>query len=288
MTEPKYPIYIPSKGRADVCMTADALNKDAVPFRLVVESQERAAYAARYGEDCILVLPFCDRGLFMARRWIMEHSIAEGHARHWQLDDNMAGWVRMYRGKKIPVDAGIALRVVEDFSDRYENVAIAGHNYRFFHASAIPPFFRNVHVYSSTLINNEIPYRWRTLYNDDTDMCLQALAGGWCTILVNAFLVNKKRTMTVKGGNTDELYQDDGRLRMARSLERLWPHVVTTTRKYGRPQHHIHDSWRRFDTPLILRSDVQLEEQPNEYGMTLVQKSEIKSAHLRDLVGDRL
>lgn len=40
-----------------------------------------------------------------------------------------------------------------------------------------------VHVYSCTLILNSIEQRWRLLYNDDTDLCLQVLAAGWCTIL---------------------------------------------------------------------------------------------------------
>jgi hypothetical protein len=45
--------------------------------------------------------------------------------------------------------------------------------------------------------------------------------------------------MTMKGGNTDELYQGDGRLKMAQSLYEQHPDVVTITEKWGRPQHHV-------------------------------------------------
>jgi hypothetical protein len=303
-TMPRYPVYVPSKGRATTCLTADFLTVDSVPFTLVVEPQEAAQYAARYGADRLLILPwsgddsarqsFCQErriengGLIAARNYIKEQSIAAGHARHWQLDDNSRRMYRWYKGKRIPCRAGVALAVVEDFCDRYENIAIAGMAYEMFGPNtgyAPPPFFCNVHVYSCTLVLNSIPQRWRIAYNDDTDICLQVLAAGMCTVLVNAFLIDKTRTMTISGGNTTDLYQGDGRLRMARSLERLWPGVVTTTRKYQRPQHHIKNSWRLFDTPLKLRAGLELDSLPdNEYGMRLQQVKDIKSAELRWLL----
>jgi hypothetical protein len=105
-----------------------------------------------------------------------------------------------------------------------------------------------------------MPYRWRLLYNDDTDLCLQVLSGGLCTVLFNAFLVQKLGTMVVPGGNTEDLYQNDGRLRMARALERVWPGVVTTDRRFQRPQHVVKDAWRKFDTPLVRRTDLDWDE----------------------------
>jgi hypothetical protein len=103
---------------------------------------------------------------------------------------------------------------------------------------------------------------------------------------VNAFLIEKKPTMTMKGGNTDSLYQADGRLRMARSLERVWPHVVRVERRYQRPQHVVHSSWRRFDTQLRLKPGLSLEEldTPNEYGMELRAVRPVKSQALRKLL----
>lgn len=46
-------------------------------------------------------------------------------------------------------------------------------------------------------------------------------------------------TMTMKGGNTDELYKNDGRLKMAESLREQHPDVTKVTRKWGRWQHHV-------------------------------------------------
>ncbi len=97
----------------------------------------------------------------------------------------------------------------------------------------------NTRIYSCILIKNDIPYRWRGRYNEDTDLSIRALKDGWCTVLFNAFLAGKSATMSMKGGNTDELYQDDGRMKMAESLRDQHPDIVEITEKWGRPQHHV-------------------------------------------------
>lgn len=286
---PRYPVYIPSKGRADKCLTARMFSRDGVPFYLVVEEQERAAYAAHFGNDRLLILPFSNQGSGIpARNWIKERATKAGHKRHWQFDDNICRMTRRWNGKRVPCDAGVALTLVEDFTERYENVAISGFNYEMFapNGQKIPPFNLNVHIYSATLILNELPYQWRGKYNEDTDYCLQVLTGGWCTVLFNAFLVFKVRSMKMGGGNTKELYRGDGRLKMARSLERMWPGVVETRRRFGRPQHAIKYAWRKFDTPLKLKAGIDLEAmQPSEHGIRLKQvNDEIKSDELRQMV----
>ena len=288
---PRYPVFIPSKGRHEKtkALTARRLDADGVPFRLVVEPQEENDYAEAFGPDRVMSLPFSNLGLgsIPARNWIKEQSTAVGDGRHWQLDDNIGEFRRLYRGKRIPCGAGLALRVCEDLSDRYTNVAVSGLNYQMFGINSAKPFVTNCHVYSCTLVNNEIPHLWRGRYNEDTDLCLQVLSDGWCTILVNAFLANKMRTMTMTGGNSDELYADDGRLRMARSLERVWPGVVSTERRFQRPQHVIRDAWRKFDTPLKLKDGVDLDAFPkvDEYGSKLVAVKAVRSEALRRAVG---
>ena len=50
----------------------------------------------------------------------------------------------------------------------------------------------------------------------------------------------------------------------------------------------IKDAWKRFDTPLIRRKDIDWEALaaggPNEYGMKLKQVKPIKSQAIRDLL----
>jgi hypothetical protein len=286
ISSPRWPIYIPSKGRSDrqTALTAKALLRDDVPFRLVVEPQEQEAYEALAGPDHVLVLPFSNLGLgsIPARNWIRDHAETEGHERHWQLDDNISMFYRLWDGERVPMHAGVALRVCEDLTDRFANVGVSGLNYTMF----VPrdtkvPYYVHTHVYSATLVNHAMPYRWRGRYNEDTDLCLQALVNGWATLLVNAVNAQKAGTMFMKGGNSDELYRTGdgeqaidvrdtmGRYEMARVLERAWPGLVKVTRKFRRYQHSV--NWGAFDFPLIPRDNVDLDALPevDEYGMTL-------------------
>lgn len=267
---PRYPIYVPSKNRLETSMTANFLLEDGVPFHIVVEPQEADAYKGKFGEDRVLVLPENDQGLHYARNWIKAHATEAGYKRHWQIDDNCKMMRRMWKGKRIRCNAGVALAVIEDLADRYKNVAIIGPNYTMFAmrpmGGILPHFLTNCHVYSCSLILNEIPFKWRSRYNDDTDLCLQVLSGGYCTILCNVFLIDKQRTMLQAGGNTP-IYQCDGRLYMAQDLARRWPRIVKISRKWGRPQHVV--NWHKFKTPLKLREDFVPPTEPNEYGMKL-------------------
>ena len=292
---PQYPVYVISKGRADVCYTAQFLIEDGVDFKIVVEPQEAELYATQFGEDRLLILPFSNLGLggIPARNWVWEHSKAAGYKRHWILDDNIQMIRRYYKGKKLRVSSGIAFKVVEDFTERYTNIAISGLNYSTFvglganSSNAMPPFYLNTHVYSCLLILNELPQRWRGRYNEDTDLCLQVLANNWCTVLFNAFNQQKVATMTMKGGNATELYKGDGRLEMARTLERAWPGVVQTKRRFGRPQHVVHDSWQKFDTQLIRREDIDWDEiESNTYKLKLKQVAEVKSDRMKKILED--
>ncbi len=291
MKLPRYPVYVISKGRHDCCFTAKFLIKDKTPFKLVVEPQEAEAYAKEFGEENLLILPFSNLGLggIPARNWVWEHSKKAGFERHWILDDNIRSVKRRYKAFRVNCASGPAFACVEDFTDRYENIAISGLQYSFFVPDRlrIQPFYLNNHVYSCLLILNSLPNRWRGRYNEDTDLCLQVLADGWCTVLINAFVINKMRTMTMKGGNSDQLYRGDGRLKMARSLERVWPYVVSVDRRFDRPQHKIHSEWKKFDTQLKRRTDIDWENLPktNEYGLELKQvAAEIKSDFIKSLL----
>lgn len=280
---PRYPVYIISKGRWEKRPTARALDKIGVPYHIVVEPQEADAYRAVIEPSKVLVLPFSNlgQGSIPARNWVWEHSIALGAKRHWILDDNIFGFYRLNRNTKIRLTTGIGFRICEDFVDRYTNVPMAAMNYE----SLVPrriahhyqPFTLNTRCYSCILLSNENPFWWRGRYNEDTDLSLRYLKAGFCTILFNAFLADKAATMTMRGGNTDELYRQDehfdGRLEMARSLQRQHPDVVSVTWKWGRWQHHV--DYRPFrKNKLRRRPDVVIPPGMDEYGMRLVRRGE--------------
>lgn len=277
---PRYPVYVISKGRWESRLTVKALTARGIPHRVVIEPQERDQYAAVMPPENLLILPFSNlgQGSIPARNWVWEHAIGEGHERHWILDDNIREFWRLHRNRKLKAETGSTFAACEDFVDRYENVALAGMDYFMFARNKYPEpvFVRNTRVYSCILIQNDIPYRWRGRYNEDTDLSLRVLKDGWCTVLFNAFLAEKMPTMTMKGGNTEALYKlndgQDGRLLMAQSLQEQHPDVVKITRKWGRWQHQV--DYRPFKNNQLRRKPgVEIPKGVNNYGMVLVKKS---------------
>ena len=272
---PKYPVYIISKGRWEKRKTSRTLERMNVPYKIVIEPQEYDNYAAVIDPKKILVTPFSNlgQGSIPSRNFVWEHSISIGAKRHWILDDNLFNFYRVNNNLPVPVSSGTIFRCAEDFVDRYTNVAISGFEYFMFmpRKTKKAPYRMNTRVYSCILIQNDIPYRWRGRYNEDTDLSLRALKDGWCTILFQAFLCDKTTTMTDTGGNTEDLYFiEDGRLKMAKSLEEQHPDVTKVTRKWGRWQHHVDYRPFRFNKLNKIKG-LDIPDQVNNYGMKLIQ-----------------
>lgn len=282
---PRYPLYIVSKGRADTRLTSKALERMAVPYSIVVEAQEYDQYAAVIDPAKVLVLDpkyqddydTCDdlgrtksTGPGPARNFVWDHSMQAGHAWHWVMDDNIWAFYRYHNNEKVRVSDGTIFRCMEDFVDRYENVAMAGPSYEFFvlRRSKRPPFITNTRIYSCNLIRNDMPYRWRGRYNEDTDLSLRMLKDGWCTVQFNAFLQKKVTTQAIKGGNTSEFYAKEGTLPKSLMQVKLHPDVSKLVMKWGRWHHHV--DYRPFKYNLLIRKpDAVIPEGPNEYGMVL-------------------
>jgi hypothetical protein len=274
---PRYPVYVISKSRWESRLTVKALTERGIPHRVAIEPQEYGQYAAVIDPATLLVLPFSNlgQGSIPARNWVWEHAISEGHERHWILDDNIRAFYRLHQNTKVRTDSGTTFAICEYFAERYTNVALAGMQYQYLAKARqhLHPFILNTRIYSCILIRNDIPYRWRGRYNEDTDLSLRVLKDGWCTVLFQAFLADKITTMTMKGGNTESLYKlydgTDGRLLMAQSLREQHPDVIKITWKWGRWQHQV--DYRPFKyNRLVKRPDVVIPEGVNEYGMRLV------------------
>src|SRR5262245_21499221 len=141
MPSPRFPILIPSRGRAEIATTPRVLDSIGVGYRLVVERDEAEIYAGAFGAERILVLDpefqeryeTCDdlgdtkpRGPGPARNFIWETTLAEGAPWHWVMDDNIALFARLYRNERIPVGDGTIFHAMETFALRYRNVGMVG------------------------------------------------------------------------------------------------------------------------------------------------------------------
>jgi len=75
----------------------------------------------------------------------------------------------------------------------------------------------------------------------------------------------------MKGGNTDEVYEDRDRFEFAESLRQQHPDVVTIVERYGR-YHHDVDYTPFQKNQLRWRKGIHVEPGVNEYGMKLVEE----------------
>lgn len=279
---PKYPIYIPSKGRWETRHTSRTLERMGVPYSVIVEEQEYEKYANVIDRGKLLVLdkefqrtfdPFDDlgdtvsKGSGPARNFAWEHSNSVGAKRHWVIDDNITRFGRTNRNHLTPVECGEFFRCMEDFVDRYENVAMAGPQYFMFitRKARWPAFITNTRIYSCNLILNGAPFRWRGRFNEDTDLSLRMLKGGYCTVLFYAFWQHKLVTQTIKGGNT-EVYKSVGTLAKSQMIVDMHPDVARLTERFGRDHHYV-DYTPFKANKLKFRPGVEIPRGVNEYGM---------------------
>lgn len=243
-----------------------------VDYHVVVEPQEYEKYARVIDSKKLLKLPFNNRGLPVTRDWIYRYATDLGAKRHWQIDDNVRHFYRVNKNKRTLMRSGVCFRIIEDFTDRYKNVAISGMQYKGFISSRDHryPFILNHRVYSIMLFLNGLSYKWLSK-NEDTDMSLQVLKDGWCTINMNAFCGDKMTTMIMSGGMTDDYLFKNGRNEMARVLQRAHPDVTKIKRRWGRWQHVVDYSQFRKNK-LIRDLKIKISNEPDEYGMVLRRK----------------
>lgn len=131
---------------------------------------------------------------------------------------------------------------------------------------------------------NDVPFRWRGRYNEDTILSLDMLKAGWCTVQFNAFLQQKMTTQTIKGGNTDEFYHaegekkagaryaDNGTVEKSKMLVNVHPDVARMVWKFHRWHHQV-DYSRFKGQKLIRRDEVELSDGVNDYGMRLIKQN---------------
>ncbi len=285
----KYPIYVVSKNRSDIgkMHISHWLSNMHQKHSIIVEKQDVEKYEATYGQSeyCnIIELPqtykdnydvFDDNigkkgttGPGPARNFAMEHSKGLGYQWCWVLDDNteFPGFTRYYRGRRIPCYSAEVFRTLEDFVDRYENIAQAGLNYSKFciDEANYPPFVTNTRIYSFLLLRNDLPHRWRGRYNEDTDISLRYLKDGYCTVQQNCYLACKVTTQKVKGGNTEEFYAEEGTKAKSEMLVKMHPDVAKLVWKFSRWHHQV--DYSGFTQELKIKPEYEhlLEQQSNE------------------------
>ena len=280
----RFPIYIVSKGRYKRRPTANALEEMGVDYFIIVEENEYENYK-NVVKGKVLILPqkykdeydkfWIDNdertGPGPARNFAWDDSIKRGYDYHWVMDDNIEAIERYNNNMKIKCKTSTPFYIMEDFVTRYTNVYIAGPNYSHFCPAneGRKPLYFNTRIYSTLLIKNDIPYRWRGRYNEDTDLSLRVLKDGFCTVQFNTFLQGKRATQTMKGGNSKEFYDIEGTYLKSKMLEDMHPEYAKVIKQYNRFHHKV--NYKPFKNNILkFKENYKKKQVINNYGLKLI------------------
>lgn len=265
----KYPIYIPSRGRAKTATTPRILRENGVRFNLVVEPRDFEEYRAEFPEETIrlLVLPANDRNLAFARTFIKRSSQENGEPYHWQLDDNIKGFYLRPEGKNLRSTPFEVLDPIEVMVDKYKNVALAGPLYTTWAWTKRRKVEVNKLNASAFLVNNGgrnpiegdpelFNLEWRPDTIEDVDYSVRVLRLNYVTLLFNRLLIHKPGTSTMKGGCTEIYYANGGMEARYKRLAEDWAEygitaVVKSWGKWGMgSSSRLWKSFRTLPTPV--------------------------------------
>lgn len=241
-----YPVYIPTRGRAQTASTPRVLEKSGVSYILVVEPQEYDSYAALFPRGNILTLPESDKGLWYARNWILQYEVARGGGWHWELDDDIRSFWIQDGQKMVKSDAHVLELAESACTDPH--VAQMGISRK---SRKIPevPYVVNNACY--TIVCNHTQRilevgQYRGGVPEDTDMCLQLLTNGWRTFRWECYAFDSPFNGQGEGGLHDD-YANKKDAMWAETMVNYWGpelcHVVTTPAKRKR----ANVNWKYFE-----------------------------------------
>lgn len=256
LQEQHYPVFVPSRHRAETATTPDLLAASGVPHRIVVEPHDADGYVARFGAERVLVMDEDDQGIHYARNWTMDYARAAGAEYAWQLDDDMRRFRIRRNGERIVIPARAALAYIELLVDSFSNVGGANimNNAFAFSYDNKPAVGVNGMVYCVQLLRTDVAARFRGDTLDDTDYSMQLLMAGYCTLVSRRVVHEQPSTSVQPGGCTDTTHTR--RLERAQAMVRTWPGCFRI--KEGSSRLAPSQVWRKFPQRPELRPDAPL------------------------------
>lgn len=256
----KYHVYIPSRGRADNCLTAMRMQESNIPFTIMVEPAQYADYAEFYPKENLHKLPRNDRGLSYARNQIKKLSTKKGEVCHWQMDDDIRKFMMRRDNKNVKITARESLEHAEAVFRSYTDLSMLSHRYTAFAFAQKEEFSFNQNACSCILVRNSLEAKWKDDTIEDADFAMRVLTAGGTTITLNRNLIDTVPHLAQKGGLTDAAMQGNGRKVYYQQLAEDWPGAfsvkVDDTGKAKLIHHRVWSKFKQRPTP-IKRKRVQ-------------------------------
>jgi hypothetical protein len=230
---PQYPIYVPSKGRADNQKTVKLLQEHGITnFFVVVEANEYKEYAKYLPKENIVKLKGSDYGTSsVARNMCIEHSKKQGYEKHWQLDDDITSIYEHKLGKPVSKDVKTILATLEEIGEENEEVQVLGiaTSASFLSQGKTEMTFATSLTSIYLLTNTDIRFRLRMLV--DMDYQLQVLRSGAKTLRCNNYAFVFQTPLKNKGGYYDIYSNEKVRKECLEEFLKLNPEVEPGMKK---------------------------------------------------------
>jgi hypothetical protein len=195
----KYKIYIPSKGRAKNCKTADILEQEGAAYQIVVEPQDYENYLKFYSKDKVMKIDKNDMGVGYVRQFIKDYATENKEDYFWMLDDDLK-FRKRQDDKSIAYSAVELFSEAEEYIDKFENIGTAGLTNNVWAWVKKTDYVYNGMCVTCTIISTKTKARFRTKTVEDADFCLQVLTEGYCTVQFNRLNFIQSTPGTSEGG----------------------------------------------------------------------------------------
>ncbi len=242
-----FPVFILTKGRAEIATTPSVLEADNVPYALVVEPQEAEVYRLNYPRAEIVVLPKDNQGLAYACYWLVEYVRSNSLTWFWRMDDNLGkfGETRCRRVCNMP--AGAILSRAELATEWSNRLGLVGLQYTQYAWAARKQYTINRMAAACYLQNaaSGIQYDLGLPAKQDVDLTLRHVTQGWYTLIWQTLSMSKPTIASWTRGGQCEMYNKRKDWDDARRLRVLWPQYVKLVMKRGRLDVKI--DWAKID-----------------------------------------
>jgi len=244
-------IFIPSKGRAHKCITADFFTQHLMSVNLVVEPQDWHSYYKEFeGFHNIIVLPENDMGITYVRNYIKKYAIDKISANfYWMIDDDVK-FNKVVNGKIKPVDN---LYFLDELISSVESRKFAqiGFEYQQFAWSTEKPFTDGSYCDVAVAINLEKTrnfwYDEDVQLKEDRDFTMECLYRGHKTRRYNNICITCPTNGSNDGG-LKPVYSQSGReLEVCKRMVKKWGESICNiqTKPNGRTDLKI--NWKNLN-----------------------------------------
>jgi hypothetical protein len=203
----KYQIYIPSKGRASNCITANVLLSEGSEFQIVVEPQDFEEYKKYYADNLLLKLPKNNMGIGYVRAFIKTYATENNQSYYWQLDDDLK-FKKRIDDNNVYHSALDIFCEIEKYVDEHKNIGIASLRNQVFAWTLKTELTLNIQCCAATLVNTKMEAQYQSNIVEDTDFNMQVLTSGLCTVTFDKLLFMTGTPSKLKGGCSGAAYYD--------------------------------------------------------------------------------